>query len=139
MQRVLPTQAEATHRAKLLERALAGKRAANNSLHKRTRIGEEVIRGLLFASGIFSVFVTLFIVVYLGVEALGFFGARAWLPTKTLVVDQSVPAVTLRQSEAEGAINTSDTVLLLQMTADQIIPYTPNSFIQIDHEIMRVT
>jgi phosphate transport system permease protein len=137
MQRVLPTQAEATQKVQLLQRALAGKRAAADTLHKRPRIGEEIIRGVLFASGIFSVFVTLFIVVYLGVEALGFFNAHAWLPTKALIVDEAVAGITLR--EGEGAINASDTVLLLQIAEDQIIPYPPNTLIQIDFEIMRVT
>ncbi|MFN8371543.1 MAG: phosphate ABC transporter permease subunit PstC [Anaerolineae bacterium] len=137
MQRVLPTQAATTSKAQILERALAGKRASANTLHKRPRIGEEIIRAVLFASGIFSVLITIFIVVYLGVEALGFFNAHAWLPTKTAVINESVPAITLRPDE--GAINASDTVLLLDVAEDQAIPYTPNTLIRIDNEIMRVT
>ncbi len=137
MQRVFSTQAEASNKAKILQQALVGKRAAQDTLHKRPRVGEEIIRGLLFASGIFSVLVTVFIVVYLGVEALGFFSANAWLPSKTAVVNESVPTFTLR--EAEGAINASDTSLLLQVEAGQTLPYTPNTLIQIETEIMRVT
>jgi phosphate transport system permease protein len=138
MQRVLSTPAKTIDKAKVLEQALVGKRAAQNTLQKRPRIGEEIVRAVFFASGIFSVFITIFIVFYLGIEALGFFRAKAWLPTKSLIVNANAEVFTLRAA-SEGAIDADDTVLLLEVTSDQSIPYTPNTLIQIENEIMRVT
>jgi len=51
----------------------AEKKASTFNLRRRPRVGETIIQGLLFFSGIFSIFVTLGIVYELGKEALLFF------------------------------------------------------------------
>jgi phosphate transport system permease protein len=51
----------------------AEKKASTFNLRRRPRVGETIVQGLLFFSGIFSIFVTLGIVYELGKEALLFF------------------------------------------------------------------
>jgi phosphate transport system permease protein len=130
------TAAHPNSRSQLIQQALGGERKFD--LSKRPRIGESIISGLLFVAGIFSVFTTLFIVIYLGREALGFLNTSAWVPARITVINTAAPVLTL-DTERDAALTTSSTQLQIAMNGLDQVPYTTNSLIQLGDEVMRVT
>jgi phosphate transport system permease protein len=136
MQQVMETDKPKRGSKTVLE--ALGRDNAKLDLTKRVRLGEEVIRWALFVAGVFSVFTTLFIVVYLGSEAANFLNTRAWVFGKALVVNESIVPLSLRDDPQEGALTSSTTTLLLDVPSGERVLYTPNSLVQIDKEIMRV-
>jgi phosphate transport system permease protein len=139
MQSVLDTKANTYARAELLAKALGKPKPSPDSLKKRPRIGEEIIRGILFCAGVFSIFTTIFIVYFLGREALSFFGSRAWLAAKTVIVDEGAPALMLRQNPQEGAISATSNLLLFELAPSERVALPTGTFIRIDSEIMQIT
>ncbi len=75
-----------------LEKNAAG---AASGLHRRKRLGEQVISLLLLFSGVISIFTTIGIVVVLGRESLLFFTPPAWLDTFRATAAQVYPTDTM--------------------------------------------
>lgn len=136
MEQTMEGTSYSTERSRLLSQAL-GKHAARAGIGKRPRPNERLIVVLLFAAGVLSIFTTAFIVLFLGTEAVSFFQSRAWIYAKMLVVDQAAAPVSLR-GDAEGALNSTGTSLLLDLGDLSRVPFMPGALIQIGDEIMRV-
>lgn len=65
------------------------------SLRRQPRLGEQVIRGFLFLSGLLSILTTIGVVIVLGRESLSFFTRRLWEDTnKALAAEVSAPDTT---------------------------------------------
>lgn len=137
MEQAIEGTSYSSERSRLLSQALGGKRANRSDIGKRARLGERTILILLFAAGLLSIFTTVFIVIFLGSEAVSFFQSRAWIYTKMIVVDQAAPPVSLR-SDSEGAATSTSANLLLDLGDLSRVPFPPGSLIQIGDEIMRV-
>lgn len=137
MVQVIESHTYSVERSRLLSRA-AGRRAERADIFRRPRLSERGISVLLFGAGILSIFTTLFIVFFLGTEAVAFFQSRAWIQAKTVVVADETPPAALR-SDTEGAVAATATVLLLELADGQRVPFAAGALIQVDDEIMRVT
>lgn len=137
MEQALETGTYTSDRSRLINQALGGRAAARTDISRRPRLNEQIIRILLFAAGVFSIFTTAFIVIFLGTEAVSFFGARAWIHAKQVVVDASITPLTLR-SDNEAAITTTSTLLLLDVPQGQRVPYAPGSLVRVEDEVMKV-
>lgn len=119
-----------------LERALGRSSGLQNTkeLHKKSRIGEEIIRVLLLFSGIVSIFTTLGIVFVLGNESRLFLNAEAWLPVKAPLISEGAPTFTL-----EAAITVDDDFIPIAFTTDrERRAYIAGNFMQVDDEIMLI-
>ncbi len=106
--------------------------AGNSSLERRFRFTDEFIRVLLVAAGALSIFITLGIVVVLGVESSLFLSSRAWVIGKIPVISGDA-AATLQTS-----LNLTDSVFPINFEGDRI-PLTAGQYIQIGDEVMRIT
>ncbi|MCZ7543188.1 MAG: phosphate ABC transporter permease subunit PstC [Anaerolineae bacterium] len=87
-------------RTGLIERTIEQKRAIiadalrqprAPTLHRRLRLGEGIIRAVLFACGAFSIITTVAIVVVLGSEALLFFTPPSWIDSFTALASDINP------------------------------------------------
>lgn len=114
------------------ERSLVREQNAELNLKKRTRIGEEIIRAVLLFCGVVSIFTTLGIVYVLAGEALLFFDSRAW------IIERSPVADTEPSGELIENISAGERQIAIGFEGD-LIPFTPNTLIQIGDEIMFVT
>lgn len=135
MQQVIDTKSYNISRAQLIAAATGRTEDAAAGLTRRARPGEDLIRVLLFAAGAFSVITTLFIVIYLGSEALGFFNSRAWVQAKTTIVTPNAAPLAL---DAEATISTSTTTLLFDIQPGTRIPFIPGQYVRVGDESMRV-
>lgn len=106
--------------------------AGNNSLERHFRFTDEFVRVLLVAAGALSIFITLGIVIVLGVESSLFLSSRAWVIGKMPVVSGEAVA------SLQMSLNTSDNVFPITFEGDRI-PFTAGQFIQIGDEVMRIT
>ncbi|HEX2907425.1 MAG TPA: phosphate ABC transporter permease subunit PstC [Phototrophicaceae bacterium] len=136
MEQAIETSYSSTRRELLSQ---AGERRTEQAdIRKRPRPGEQIIFSLLLAAGILSILTTLFIVYFLGKEAITFFSSRAWVHSKMVVVNESQAGFNLRPN-AEGAVSAGATLILIDLGGKPQLPFTPGSYLQIDDEIMRVT
>lgn len=137
MTHVIGVNAHSAERTRLLSRA-AGRRAERADIFRRPRLSERGIAALLFGAGILSIFTTAFIVIFLGTEAVAFFQSRAWIQAKMVVAADGAPPAALR-ADAESAVTLNKTILLLDVSEGERVPFASGSLIQINDEIMRVT
>ncbi len=125
-----------TSRAELIAAVTGRTEDAAAGLTRRARPTEDIIRVLLFTAGFFSVITTLFIVFYLGSEALTFFNSRAWIQAKTPDIAANAEALPL---DPDVPLTTTSTILLLDIQPGTRIPFIPGQLVQVGDEIMRVT
>ncbi len=105
--------------------------AAETSLKKRARPVDSLVRVVLQACGVLSLFTTLGIVYVLAEQSLLFFASSAYVITKAPVAE-TMPNGALRAAATAG----QDT-LAVRYDAERS-PYLPNTFIQVGGETMRV-
>jgi phosphate transport system permease protein len=82
-------------------------------LKKKRRIGESIIQGFLFLSGVLSILVTIGIVFELGTEAMLFFTRKQWENTNKVISQSVEPGFTeFNVSESGSTINEGDLIRL---------------------------
>lgn len=120
---VLPASAAARPRPRAI--------TAEVSLRKRARPVDSVVRIVLLACGVLSIFTTLGIVYVLAEQSLLFFASSAYVITKTPVTE------TMPNGALQAAVSVGDTTLQVRYD-EQRNPYLPNTFIQVDGETMKI-
>ena len=84
-------------------------------LKKKSRIGEDIIRGILFTFSVLSVLTTVGIIVILGRESLTFFATTQWQDTNKAVAEQFDASATVIELTTSGAdVHVGDTIRIGQ-------------------------
>lgn len=136
VQQAIDTTTYEVSRAQMIAKAIGRSEETSFTLTRHARPLEDFIRYLLLAAGVFSVFTTIFIVIYLGSEALTFFNARAWVQAKTTIVAPDAEPILL---DPNVTVNINTDTLLLDVQPGTRIPFIPGQYAQIGDEIVLVT
>jgi ABC-type phosphate transport system permease subunit len=109
--------------------SLAAEQVKDNSLLKRPRIRESLIKTFLFLCGALSIFTTLGIVYILSTESIAFFTRQQWENTnKSLTAELDTESTQLVVSTAGAQIGVGDTIRL----GDEVMTVTAVSGTVID-------